>query len=113
MPEAVTVNDPNEIHVLAAEALSAGQVVPLSTTRVGVYSNIVSAAVGEKVTLRTAGVFELTALSTDTGSQDTLWYWDNTNNRATTTSSGNIRAGRGVGTKLSGETVVKLDLNAV
>lgn len=59
------------------------------------------------------GVYDITALSTDTASGSTfvLAYWDNTNKRITTTSSGNTKVGVIVGAKLNGETTARVRLN--
>lgn len=59
------------------------------------------------------GVYDLTALSTDTasGTSLVLAYWDNTNKRITTTSSGNTKVGVIVGAKLNGETTARVRLN--
>lgn len=64
--------------------------------------------------LVTEGVFDITALSTDTASGSTLVaaYWDNTNKRITTTASGNTKVGVIVAAKASGETTARVRLNA-
>lgn len=59
------------------------------------------------------GVFDITALSTDTASGTTLVaaYWDNTNKRITTTSSGNTKVGVIVAAKINGDTTARVRLN--
>lgn len=60
-----------------------------------------------------AGVYDITALSTDTasGSALVLAYWDNTNKRITTSSAGNTKVGVIVAAKTSGETTARVRLN--
>lgn len=69
---------------------------------------------GATVELATEGVFDVTALSTDTASGTSLVaaYWDNTNKRITTTSSGNTKVGVIVKAKTNGETTARVRLNA-
>lgn len=61
----------------------------------------------------TEGVFDLTALSTDTATVGAAIYWDNTNKRCTTTASGNTKIGVATQAKASGDTTVRVRLNAV
>ncbi len=60
----------------------------------------------------TEGVFDITALSTDTASVGAYLYWDNTNKRLTTTSSGNTKVGVAVKAKANGDTTARVRLNA-
>jgi predicted RecA/RadA family phage recombinase len=64
--------------------------------------------------LVTEGVFDITALSTDTASGSTLVaaYWDNTNKRITTTVGSNTKVGVIVAAKTSGQTTARVRLNA-
>lgn len=64
-----------------------------------------TAANGATVEGRTEGVFDLTTLGTDTPSAGTKAYWDNTNKRLTTTSSGNTLIGAFTAAKSSGVTI--------
>lgn len=57
------------------------------------------------------GVFDITALSTDTGSRGTKMYWDNTNKRLTTTSTSNTLIGCLVADKANGDTTARVLLN--
>ena len=59
------------------------------------------------------GVFTLPKLSTDTPAQGALVYWDTTNSRITTTSSGNTLAGKAFVAAGSGETTVAVLLNGI
>jgi predicted RecA/RadA family phage recombinase len=65
------------------------------------------------LTIKTNGVFDITALGTDTGAVGAIMYWDNTNKRLTTTASGNTKVGVLVAAKANGETAARVRLNAV
>lgn len=69
---------------------------------------------GAPVELAMEGVYDLTALSTDTASGTSLVaaYWDNTNKRVTTTSAGNTKIGVIVAAKVNGDTTARVRLNA-
>ena len=60
----------------------------------------------------TEGVFDLTALNSDTATVGAAIYWDNTNKRCTTTASGNTKIGVAVAVKANGDTTVRVRLNA-
>lgn len=68
---------------------------------------------GSAVELATEGVFDITALSTDTASGTTLVaaYWDDTNKRITTTSASNTKVGVIVAAKTNGQTTARVRLN--
>jgi predicted RecA/RadA family phage recombinase len=51
------------------------------------------AANGANVEIATEGVFDITALTADTGTVGAKMYWDNTNKRLTVTASGNTLVG--------------------
>ena len=70
-------------------------------------------AVGESGTVAARGVFTLAKLGTDVVAQGALLYWDATNKRLTTTSSGNTLVGAATGTKASGEATVSVLLDGV
>ena len=57
------------------------------------------------------GVFDITALGTDTATVGALAYWDNTNRRITTTASGNTKVGVFTAVKSSGATTARVRLN--
>lgn len=63
--------------------------------------------------VRIAGVNWLNALSTDTGSIGTKFYWDAVAGRATTTPTNNTPAGWLAEAKANGDTAVKLMLNGL
>lgn len=71
-----------------------------------------AAANGASLMLKTQGVFRLTALGTDTASVGAAAYWDNTNKRITTTSSGNTKVGVFTAAKANGDTTADVRLNA-
>jgi predicted RecA/RadA family phage recombinase len=64
--------------------------------------------------LLTEGVFDITALSTDTasGTAFVAAYWDNTNKRITTTVGSNTKVGVIVAAKINGDTTARVRLNA-
>ncbi|HOX90228.1 MAG TPA: DUF2190 family protein [Burkholderiaceae bacterium] len=68
---------------------------------------------GAPAELQLEGVFDLTALATDTASGTTLVaaYWDNTNKRVTTTSSGNTKIGVITAAKANGDATARVRLN--
>ena len=99
------------ITVTAPYALSAGdgcQVGILFGVACGTYANGAEAEL-----MVDDGVFDLTALSTDTasGTSFVLAYWDNTNKRITTTSAGNTKVGVIIATKINGDTTARVRLN--
>lgn len=69
-----------------------------------------NAAEGE---FQTTGVFDITALGTDTATVGAAAYWDNTNRRITTTASGNTKVGVFTKAKANGETTARVRLNGV
>lgn len=64
---------------------------------------------------QTEGVFDITALSTDTasGSAPVAAYWDNTNKRITTTVGSNTKVGVIISAKINGDTTARVRLNGV
>ncbi len=97
------------VTVTAPYALSAGDgclVGTLFGVAAGTYAS--GATTAELVT---EGVFDITCLGTDTPSQGAALYWDNTNKRLTTTSSGNTKVGVALLAKASGVTTARIRLN--
>jgi len=113
MGQAVQKYEAGGIPVNAPAALVSGEVVVYSTGRIYVYEGLTAVASGDPVWLADAGVKEMTALSTDTGSIDTVVYWDDGNNRITTTAGANSRAGRLARAKTNGETTALVNLNVI
>lgn len=72
-----------------------------------------AAANGATVEGITDGVFELTALSTDTAAVGARAYWDNTNFRVTTTVGSNSLIGVFTVAKTNGQTTATVRLNGV
>lgn len=99
------------ITVTAPYALSAGDgcmVGILFGVACGTYAN------GAEAELMVAdGIFDLTALTTDTasGTAFVAAYWDNTNKRITTTVGANLKVGVIVGAKINGDTTARVRLN--
>jgi predicted RecA/RadA family phage recombinase len=63
------------------------------------------------VEIKTTGVFDLVALSTDTPSVGTKAYWDDTNKRLTTTVGSNVLVGAFVAAKANGVAVGRVYLD--
>lgn len=78
------------ITVTAPYAVSSGQGV-LVGSLFGVAT--CDAANGASVDIMTEGVFDITALTSDTGTAGAKMYWDNTNKRLTTTTTSNTLVG--------------------
>ena len=96
-------------YVNGGSARTAGQII-LMGTRIGVCLDAIAANTTGAV--QVLGVFTIAKLAADDMStQGTVVYWDNTNKRITTTSSGNTKVGVIVGAKLNGETTARVRLN--
>lgn len=72
-----------------------------------------TAANAAEVELATEGVYDITALGTDTAAIGAAAYWDNTNKRITTTSAGNTKVGVFTKAKANGDATARIRLNAV
>ena len=97
------------IDYTAASAVSSGQIL-LVGARIGVA--LTSIAVGATGAVRMQGIFTIAKLSTDAMTQGALLYWDNTNSRLTTTSTGNTLAGFCATAAGAGTTTVEISINA-
>lgn len=98
------------VTVTAPYALTAGDgclVGTLFGVACGTYANGATDA-----ELQLEGVYDLTALSTDTASVGAALYWDNSNKRLTTTSAGNTKVGVAILAKANGDTTARVRLNA-
>jgi predicted RecA/RadA family phage recombinase len=98
------------ITVTAPYALTSGAGCQVGTALFGVATNAADNG-ATTAELKTTGVFDITALSTDTGSAGARMYWDNTNKRLTTTSTSNLFVGVLTATKANGETAARIRLN--
>ena len=70
-----------------------------------------TAAAGEPFEGAVVGVWELAKTSADTPTQFAKAYWDNTNSRVTTTSSGNTEVGVFTEARANGTTTAPVRLN--
>lgn len=95
-------------HAPAAQRLAGA--MTLIGVRVGVAVNDVAATVSGVFYVQ--GVFEIPKLSTDVVAQGAALYWDNTNLRLTTTSSGNTLAGYAFAAAGNGVATVQIAINA-
>ena len=96
------------ITVVAPYAVTSGQGV-LVGSLFGVAT--CDAANGTNVDIMPEGVFDITALTTDTGTAGTKMYWDNTNKRLTTTSTSNTLVGCLTAAKGSSDTTARVYLD--
>lgn len=69
------------------------------------------AASGADVEASVVGVYDLTALSTDTAAVGVAAYWDNTNKRITTTATDNTKIGVFTEAKAAAATYATVRLN--
>jgi predicted RecA/RadA family phage recombinase len=98
------------VTVTAPYALAAGDGALVGAALFGVACGTYASGATD-AEIVTEGVFDITALSTDTPAAGALLYWDNTNKRITTTASGNTKVGVAVAPKASGATTVRCRLN--
>jgi predicted RecA/RadA family phage recombinase len=96
------------ITIIAPYALTAGQGA-LVGSLFGVAT--CDAANGANVDVMPEGVFDITALQTDTGGAGTKMYWDNAAKRLTTTSTGNTLVGCLTAAKGSSDTTARVYLD--
>jgi predicted RecA/RadA family phage recombinase len=101
------VSEGDAIEVAAPYAVTSGQGV-LVGALFGVAT--ADAANGANVVISTSGIFDITALSTDTATVGAKLYWDNTNRRLTTTASTHICAGVATAAKAAAETTARVKL---
>jgi predicted RecA/RadA family phage recombinase len=71
------------------------------------------AASGTPVEIERTGVFDITAMQTDTGTQGAKMYWDNTNRRLTTTATNNALVGCLAAAKTAVDTTARVLLDGV
>jgi predicted RecA/RadA family phage recombinase len=100
------VQQGDSISVTAPYALTSGQGALVGAGLFGVAAS--DAASGADVVLKTTGVFDITALGTDTASVGAKLYWDNTNRRLTTTASTHVCVGVAVAAKTSGPVTARV-----
>lgn len=96
------------ITVTAPNAVSSGQGV-LVGSLFGVAT--CDAANGASVDIMTEGVFDITALTSDTGTVGAKMYWDNTAKRLTTTSTSNTLVGVLTAAKGGSDTTARVYLD--
>jgi predicted RecA/RadA family phage recombinase len=98
------------IPVIAPYAVVSGQGVLL-----GVLFGVAAydAAQGAPVEIKRKGVFDITALTADTGAQGTKMYWDATNRRLTTTATNNTLVGATIVAKSGTDTTARVLLDGV
>lgn len=95
--------------VTAPYAVTSGQGVQVGAALFGVAA--FDAAISTSVEVAMSGVFDLTALATDTAAVGAVLYWDNTNRRLTTTATSNLYVGYAVAAKANGDTTARVRLS--
>lgn len=103
------VQEGSTVTVAAPYALTAGQGALVGAALFGVAS--ADAALNAPVELVTNGVFDITALGTDTAVVGAVLYWDNGNRRLTTTATGNTYVGYAVAAKSNGDVTARIRLS--
>jgi predicted RecA/RadA family phage recombinase len=103
------------LDITAPYARSSGDFVQLGNGTTSQLGGICSTDIGSGATgsIKTTGVFDITALSTSTFAFGEPVYWDNTNKRCTNVASGNLKIGIALETKASGPTTIRTRLNGV
>jgi predicted RecA/RadA family phage recombinase len=99
----------DSLTLTAPYALTSGQGALVGAGLFGVAA--ADAANGAEVVLKMTGVFNITALSTDTAAVGAKLYWDNGNRRLTTTASTHVAVGFAVAAKASGDTTARVLLS--
>ena len=74
---------------------------------------VADVANGADGAFETVGVFDLTALNTDTATVGAAAYWDDTNKRITTTVGSNLKVGAFTKAKANGDLTARVRLNGV
>lgn len=100
----------DEYHFTAGADYAAGDVI-LVGNEVGIIEGNSGVKSGDAAVARMQGVYEITMLSTDTGSVGALVYWDAGNTRLTTTAGSLKSAGVLRRAKASGETTALVSIN--
>ena len=99
---------------VAGSAYASGDVVVncVGDGRTGIVAGLEPTASGAKVTFQVEGVYDVLCASATTFSSGDLVYWDDSNNIAKTTATGGyVFLGRAVRAKVSGELVVRVEIN--
>lgn len=104
------VQDGDTVTLPAPYAVTSGQGA-LVGSLFGVANS--DAASGADCEFDTEGVFDVTALGTDTATVGAKLYWDNTNRRLTTTATNNTLVGVAVAAKAAGAATARIRLGIV
>ena len=113
MPEAIYRKEPGVLDHTPSSALSAGEVIALDDDRAAIaVADIAADALGS---VYTEGVFDVTTASATEFAAGDEVYWDVSADLAILAASaatGDIRMGPALAASGSGETTVRVDLNA-
>lgn len=102
------IQEGDTLTLTAPYARSAGEGALVGTLFGVACNDVASGSAGE---FAREGVFDITALSTDTGSVGAKMYWDDTNKRLTTTATSNTLVGALTKAKASGDTTARVVLD--
>lgn len=100
--------------VSAAAAYSSGEIVKnvVGDGRVGIFAGLKACAIGDPAAFAVEGQYDVNCASATTFSSGDKVFWDDTNNIAKTTGTGGyFYIGRAVKAKVSGELVVRVEIN--
>ncbi|MHB0925880.1 MAG: DUF2190 family protein [Gallionellaceae bacterium] len=102
------VQEGDVLTLTAPYTVTSGQGAQIGSQFGVALADITNATAGE---FATSGVWDLTALSTATGSQGAKAYWDNSNKRVDTDGTVGILIGSLTTTKTNGQTTARVKLN--
>lgn len=116
MSEALTAHDKGIVKFTAAVAYASGEVIQLPDLRAAVVLGLVAIAIGDQVCVATEGAFDVAAASGVTFAEGEAVYWDASANTAinlANVGAGDFFLGYAIRAKVSGQLVVRTDLNPV
>jgi len=113
--QAIRRQEHHEVNVASsAAAYDPGDIVLncIGDGRVGIVAGLEAVAIGDPVTFYVTGQYDVNCASATTFSAGDAVFWDNTNNVAKTTATGGYQyIGRAVRAKVSGQLVVRVEIN--
>lgn len=112
MAEAIYLSCGDALDYTPAAAVTAGKIVLLPSLLVGVVA--VGVAANELAAAQTEGVYDVLTATGTTFDDGAPVYWDDTNKLAVNpgAATASFRLGRAIGAKVSGPTLVRVELNA-
>jgi predicted RecA/RadA family phage recombinase len=101
----------DEVTFVSTAVYQPGAIVQLADGRAAVYTGLEANAIGDPVTFKTQGVFEVVSASATTFSSGAQVNWDAVGAAAVAKSSGSFYLGAAVQAKVAGTTSVLVALN--